>query len=136
MQGYAPAGGVPEGENKHSRMGIASFVIAILSVVAIVALFVVAGFLVAQLSQSVDFQNANPQELQRDLQNQPGFIGLALAGIGIFVTLLVSLVGFALGVAGMIQGRRKKLFAILGTVFNGLVLLAFILLFLLCLLAG
>lgn len=136
MEGYAPAGGVPERENKHSRMGIASFVIAIVSVVAIVVLFIVAGFLTAQLSQGVDFQNATPQELQQDLQNSPGFVGLALAGVGIFASLLVSLVGFVLGVAGMVQGRRKRLFAILGSVFNGLVLLAFILLFLLGLLVG
>lgn len=136
MEGYAPAGGGPERENKHSRMGIASFVIAIVSIVAIVVLFVVAGFLTAQLSQGIDFQNASPQELQQDLQNSPGFIGLALAGIGIFVSLLVSLVGFVLGVSGMIQNRRRKLFAVLGSVFNGLVLLAFVLLFLLGLLAG
>lgn len=136
MEGYGPAGGVPEREDGHSRMGIASFVIAIVAVVAIVVLFVVAGFLTAQLSQGIDFQNATPQELQQDLQNSPGFIGLALAGIGIFVCLLVSLVGFVLGVAGIVQGRRKRLFAILGSVFNGLVLLVFALLFLLGLLAA
>ncbi len=48
-----------------------------------------------------------------------GLIGLALFG-----GLLANLVGIGLGVAGLIQRRRKKLFAILGAIGNALVILA------------
>ncbi|MNV97148.1 hypothetical protein D3C71_1922360 [compost metagenome] len=38
-----------------------------------------------------------------------------------FGTLIGNLIGLVLGIIGLIQKGRKKIFAILGTIFNGLV---------------
>ncbi len=99
-------------------MGIASFVISILTTVLVVVLFVVASVAGASAFGS-DPQSIDPQSLQ----DSPGFVGLALAGFGILACIFFYLLGLALGVAGIFQRRRKRLFAILGTAFNGLVLL-------------
>ena len=45
--------------------------------------------------------------------------------------MLLTVVSFGLGVAGLIQRRCKRLFAILGTILNGLVVLGVITLFVL-----
>lgn len=108
-------------EGGHSRMGIASFVLAILATVVLGALFV-AGTAVA----SSAFQNVDPQSLDPEtVRNSPAFAGLALIGIGVFGCLLLYVVGLGLGIAGLIQRTRRRLFSILGAGLNGLVLLAF-----------
>ena len=112
-------------ENKHSRMGIASFVISILVVLAILAL-VVGGPLLISSSESFDpqsFDPANPQSV--DLSN-PTLIALQVLGLGFIAGVLLSFVGLGLGVAGMVQRRRKRLFAVIGAVLNGLVVLGVI----------
>lgn len=117
-------------------MGVTSFVIAILATVVIVVLFIVAGSLTAQALQGIDPQNANPQEVQERLQDSSAAAVLALAGIGIFVCLFLYLLGLGLGVAGLFQGQRKRLFAVLGTIFNGGALLVVVVLTLFGLVAG
>lgn len=117
-------------ENRHSRLGIASFVVGMLAFVIMVILFVVFGVLLSSLLEGVNLQD--PQSIDpQSLQNEPGAVGLALASLGILGSLLLFVVGLALGVAGIFQRRRKRLFAVLGTLGNGLVLLAFVLLFVL-----
>ena len=111
-----------ERENTHSRMGIASLVIAILATVVIVALFVASFAIVSSEFGNVqDPQSLDPQSPQ----DSPAFAWLTLIGLGVIGCLLLYLVGLALGVAGIIQRRRRKLFAVLGTVGNGVVLLGF-----------
>jgi len=112
-------------ENAHSRMGVASFVLAILATVVLVALFV-AGTVVAASA----FENVDPQALDPEsVQNSPAFASLALIGIGVFACLILYVIGLGLGVAGLIQRTRKRLFAALGTTLNGLVLAAMFILF-------
>ena len=112
-------------ENTHSRMRIASFVIAILATAVLVALFVVGGVVAASA-----FRNVAPQILDPErVQNSPAFAGLALIGIGVFGCMILYLVGLGLGVAGLIQRTCKRLFRALGTALNGLVLTAVVALF-------
>jgi len=83
---------------KHSRLGVASFLFGILTPLIIVCLFI--------FSQKQDFN-------------------LILGILIIFTPLLLShLVGSILGIAGIYQAKRKKLFPILGTILNGLFLLS------------
>ena len=111
-----------EMEDVHSRMGIASFIIAIVATVVILGLFVASFAIVSSEFGNVqDPQSLDPQSLQ----DSPAFAWFTLVGLGILVCLLLYLVGLALGVAGIIQRRRRKLFAVLGTVGNGVVLLGF-----------
>ena len=122
-----------ERENTHSRMGIASFVIAIFTTVVILALFVASFAIVSSEFGNVqDPQSLDPQSLQ----DSPAFAWLTLVGLGILGCLLLYLAGLALGVAGIVQRRRKKLFAVLGAVGNGVVLLGFVALILLGLALG
>ena len=117
-------------ENSHSRMGIASFVIGILAFVVMVILFVVFGVFVSSVLEGVDLQN--PQSIDpQSLQNSPEAVWLGLASLGILGCLLLFFVGLVLGVAGIFQRRRKRLFAVLGTLGNGFVLLVFVALFVL-----
>ena len=126
-----------ERENRHSRLGIASFVIAVLTTVLIVVLFVVIFNAAGQLLGGVDPQSVTPQDLQRNLENSPGTTGvLGVAGFGLVATPLLYLLGLALGVAGLIQKRRGRLFAVLGTVSNALIFLGLILLVLFLVVVG
>jgi hypothetical protein len=97
-----------ERENRHSRMGIASFVISILAAVIGASAF----------GDVQDPQSIDPQSLQ----DSPALAGLAAVGLGILGSIAFYLLGLVLGVAGIIQRRRKRLFAVLGAVFNGIVL--------------
>ena len=117
-------------------MGITSFIIAILATVLIVVLIIVTGTLTAQALQGLDPQNATPQQVQESLQDSQAGTVLALAGIGIFVCLFLYLLGIGLGIAGLVQGRRKRIFAALGSIFNGGAILIFVVLILLGLVAG
>lgn len=105
---------------KHSGLGIASFVLALLSGLMIVVVVVIAGVIEASTPGGMDEQS-----------------GEAIAiGLSLFAFLGGALVSLGLGVAGLIQGGRKKLFAVLGTVFSGLALLFTLALFVIGLMAG
>ena len=84
---------------RHSRLGIASFVISLAVGVTLLALFIVAGILVRRGSPT----------------NYPGQTVVGAIGI---LLLAADVVGAGLGLAGICQSRRKRVFAILGTVFS------------------
>ena len=112
------------GRRGHSRMGIASFVIAILAIIGIV----VGVVLILAFGGDVvgtDPASLTQQDLQQNLESSPGATAaLGVAGFVFLLSPLLFLLGLALGIAGLIQGRRRKLFAGLGTALNGLPLLA------------
>ena len=126
-----------ERENRHSRLGIASLVIAVLTTVLIVVLFAVIFNAAGQLLGGVDPQSVTPQDLQRNLEDSPGTTGvLGVAGFGLLATPVLYLLGLALGVAGLIQKSRGRLFAVLGTISNALIFLGLILLVLFLVVVG
>ena len=88
-------------------MGIASFFLSILTIS--LALIVLVLLLIGAVSEG---KTTGPLTI--------------LLGVGILsspvILPLMYLVTFGLGVAGVIQRRRKRLFAILGTILSGLVL--------------
>ena len=109
-------GEAPARESRNSKLGVTSLVIAILATVGIVALFVIAALIGASALGGSDPQNLDPQSIQ----NSPAFAGFALVGIGFLVCIIMYFVGLVLGLVGIFQRRRKRLFAVLGTVANGL----------------
>ena len=120
-----------------SRMGVASFVIAIVTTVLIVVLFVVIFNAAGRLLEGADPQSVTPQDLQRNLEENPGPTGvLGIAGFGLAVTPLLYILGTALGIAGLVQKQRGRLFAVLGTVSNALILLGLLILILFGALVG
>ena len=86
-------------ERKHSGLGIASFITNIV-VIFTIALLVIGsnldGAIISQIPLSI-----------------------------YFVFPFVSLVALMLGIGGLIQKDRKKIFAILGTVFSAVIILFF-----------
>ena len=87
-------------EQKHSSLGIASII------TNIVVIFMIAILLVVP-------------DLYRPL------VGQIPLSILYFVFVFMSLVALGVGIAGLIQKDRKKLFAILGTIFSVLMIGAF-----------
>ena len=121
----------------HSRLGIASFVIAIVTTVLFVVLLVVIFDTAGRLLGDVDPQSVTPQDLQRNLEENPGTTGvLGVAGFGLAATPLLYLLGAALGIAGLVQKQRGRLFAVLGTVSNGLIFLGLLVLVLFLVVVG
>ena len=96
-------------ELKHSGLGIASFIICLLSGISLLVLFGIAGYMGSQSPAGVD-------------EDDPAtvFLGLALIAAG-----LGQLMSLVLGIVAMFQPNRKKIFAILGTIFSLMAVLGF-----------
>ncbi len=121
-------------------MGIASFVLFLVSALLFVGVIAVAGylasFLVNQTGEgAIDPQNFDPEALDPETAQRLTVFGV-LAALLSFGVPVANLAGLGLGVAGLAQQRRGKLFAGLGTVLNGLSLLAITALLLLAFLSG
>ena len=108
---YDQDSGLYEPRN-HSGLGIASFILSIGVGFLIFCTIVVAGVM----------QNSTPGGMD---EKAPAVILVGLAIIGL---VLLDVIAFGLGIAGLFQRNRKKVFAILGTIFSSLVILATILL--------
>ncbi len=85
---------------KHSGLGIASFVISIL--MAILSIGIVA------LVTALTFTNPNISD------ESPQMV---LLGLGIMGSLAMMMVAIGLGIAGLCTRNRKKIYAILGLTF-------------------
>lgn len=94
-------------EVKHSGVGIASFVTSIVAGVLIFLLVIIAGVLEVSTPGGMDEES----------------IAAVLIGLFLFAFLGAELVALGLGVGGLIQKDRKKIFAILGVVFSATALL-------------
>lgn len=92
---------------KHSGIGIASFVISIISGFVLFVLFGIAGFMEVSTPGGIDEESA----------------GAIIVGLFLIFFWGIAVVALGLGIAGLIQKRRKKIFAILGTVFAAATLL-------------
>ena len=91
---------------KHSGPGIASFVISLIGGISMIGLFVAAGIAEASTPGGLDEDSTTAM-----------MVGLGLFGIGALL-----LIGFTLGLVGVLIPNRKKLFAILGLLFNSAVI--------------
>lgn len=98
-------------EQKHSGLGIASFVISIICSLLIFVLFIIAGVIELSTPGGIDEDSA-----------QAIVIGLA-----IIFCVLGELVAVGLGIAAVCQDNRNKVFGILGLVFSSSIALATVL---------
>jgi len=87
-------------EQKHSGLGIASFITSIVSGILIFLIYVIAGAMEVSTPGGMDEKFATAMSLF------------------LLVFLEASLVALGLGIAGLLQKDRKKIFAILGTIFS------------------
>ncbi|WP_440118227.1 hypothetical protein [Paenibacillus sp. QZ-Y1] len=118
---FTPYPPVPEdpslGRLKHSGPGIASFVIGLVSLVGYMLTFFIATMAV---NSSVGVMTT-PIQLE-EIALHPA---VALASLSTLVCLVLNLAGTILGVIGLVLKNRKKVFSIIGTILNGIMILAF-----------
>jgi len=101
----------------HSKMGIASFVLAVISILLAIIGIVIAGILGLQYPE---LENMNPDHIDPELIGPVFAIFCPLCS-----TVMLSIVGLILGIIGATQNQQSKTFAIIGAVLNGLVILGF-----------
>ena len=89
-------------ELKHSGLGITSFISSLVSGVLIFLLIALAGVMEATTPGGINEESASA----------------ILVGLFLFAFLFVALVALGLGIGGLLQKDRKKVFAVLGTVFS------------------
>lgn len=92
--------------DKHSGLGIASFVVSILDWLLSFVLMAVA----------VIMELATPGGMD---ETSPAAVVL---GLSLFFLFFVAVVALGLGVGGLVQPDRKKVFPVLGTIFSALFL--------------
>ena len=94
-------------KSRHSGLGIASFILSI--VAFFTQIFVYTVYTIKQFS--------DPQWLEQES------IGSTLIGFLMIVSIFIVLVGFGLGIAGIIQKEKRKVFSVLGVVLNLLMIM-------------
>jgi hypothetical protein len=94
-------------EMRHSGFGIASFVMSILVGIAIFLLVVVAGVMESSTPGGIDEESA----------------GAIVLGLLILACGAADLLALGLGIGGMFQANRKRIFAVFGIVFSALTIL-------------
>ena len=94
------------GRLRHSGLGIASFIIGAIAVVLILLMILVAAAMAGKRP------SRNAEETME-----------FMAGLFVCTGLVASLVGLGLGLAGVLQADRNRVFAVIGLVLNGLLLL-------------
>lgn len=102
---------------KHSGPGIASFVIALVSVAGYIVGFIVAGSVLASAIEMYG-PDLTPDSSQAFL----------LLGIIMLALLALNVVGTVVGIIGLVLRNRRKVFAIIGVILNALILLLFMVL--------
>lgn len=96
---------------KHSGLGITSFITSIVSAIIILITIVVAGVIAATTPGGMDEKSATT----------------IIVGLFIIVFLFVTIIALGLGIGGLFKKERKKLFSILGIIFSSVTLICTIL---------
>ncbi len=91
-----------QSEQKHSGIGIASFIVSIVAGILIFILIVIAGIMESSTHGGVNKESAQ----------------MITLGLLIIAMLFVDLIALGLGIGGLCQKGRKKIFALLGTLFS------------------
>ncbi|RKP54159.1 hypothetical protein D7Z26_12335 [Cohnella endophytica] len=113
---------------RHSGLGVASFILALVSIVAFIGVSI--GLLIL-LAKQVDLGalfdgNGELTMTEEELADK---IGPLLGYLFMYpFIIIINLIGLILGIIGLSKSGFKKVFAVIGTVLNGLALLAMVVL--------
>ena len=105
---------------KHSGLGIASLIISVFAGLASFGGLIALGMMEMSAPHSLD-------------ENSPE---LAIFGFAFLGMMFVTVAALGLGIGGLCQSQRHKLFPILGTVFSGTLLLLMLAIIAIGLIAG
>ncbi|OBZ11971.1 hypothetical protein A8L34_16795 [Bacillus sp. FJAT-27264] len=101
---------------KHSGPGIASFVISMVTVLGYVIAFVIVG---ARASSVFD-QSGNLLASASEI--------IITIGISVLILSALNVIGVVVGIVGLALRNRRKVFGIIGTITNGVIVLLFMML--------
>lgn len=105
---------------KHSALGISSFILSLITGVIIFVLVVIAGAMEASTPGGIDEESAEA----------------VVVGLCIIAALFGCITSFGLGIAGLFQKDRKKIFSVLGVIFSALPFIGTVLLIIIGLALG
>lgn len=92
---------------KHSGVGVASFVTSIIGITGIIFMYVLAAYMHVASGGAIDEASS----------------GAMVTGLFIMLFFVILLVSVGLGIAGLVQKNTKKIFPLLGTIFSSVVFL-------------
>ncbi|WP_020615987.1 hypothetical protein [Paenibacillus daejeonensis] len=107
---------------KQSGLGIASFVIGLLSILGIIGVVVLSMTAAYSIFESLPTDGSVPDP---ETIAQASGSGVMLLGILLLFTVLLSVVGLILGIIGLFIKNRRKVFGIIGVVLNGVIVFGF-----------
>lgn len=142
ISGQPPYGQPPLSKLKHSGVGIASFIIAILAIVSSILslVLIISGVAGAITNSGIDLNTLSDPEAVNNLllgdELSAGMTSLIIGSLLIFFSIGIAFVGTILGLISVFQKNRKKVFGILGLIFNALIFVGFIFFLLLGLVSG
>lgn len=102
---------------KHSGPGIASFVIGLVGFLGHLVTFVLMSLV---LNNSIELLGSSIS--REELAIHPAFV---LGSLVFLVCLILNLIGLILGIIGLALKNRRKVFAVIGTILSGLLILFF-----------
>lgn len=120
-----------EGPKRHSKLGVTSFILALVSVVLFIMMIVFGSVFVKQIANS-DIVLADPADtaafeasLQAAIEDlgQEFIVPIMLAIVSLFAAIGISFVGLILGVIGAFSKVRKRVFSVVGIILNGIIVL-------------
>lgn len=133
---FSPVDDQEQGPMKQSGIGIASFILGVVGIAALIAL---TAWVVGVIANEIDFsgifdENGNQLMTEEELTEKV----MPLLGYLLLYPLIIviDLIGLILGIIGLARSGYKKTFAALGTAFNGLVMLGVFVLLIIGLTAG
>jgi len=98
---------------KHSKLGITSFILAFVSgLIVIIGIVISTRAVIGLVDPSMAM---DPNSLAPELMGP-----MMIAGVVMFLGAGLSFLGLILGIIGLFMKNTKKIFAILGTILNGL----------------
>lgn len=101
---------------KHSGPGIASFIISLVTIVGYIGLFL---FIVVKASSMLTEDGS----LTTDSSE-----AIVMLGLSVLILAALNVIGVVVGIIGLSLRKRRKVFGIIGTIINGLIILLFMLL--------
>lgn len=101
---------------QHSGPGIASFIISLVTILGYAALFL---FIIMKASSMV---NENSNLLAESSQS------IMLLGMTVIILSALNVIGVVIGIIGLSIRKRRKVFGVIGTLINGVIILLFMLL--------
>ncbi|WP_314002617.1 hypothetical protein [uncultured Paenibacillus sp.] len=119
--GMTPVGPalIEQPARRQSGLGIASFIIGVVCVISLIASIVIA------TASVMDFVSPDGT-FDESMMASEGAGALMMVGIVIMGSLALSFAGLILGIIGCVQKNRRKVFATIGVILNGLLLVGFI----------